>query len=242
MSSHFRGLQRACANVRHTEAHRVLSSRPHHATRGGAQFFASDGLPASMRTSQMGRSWYAHACAFMDVKSAHASPGHRSSLADGLVSVVQSDSEGHLPVEAADFPSEIAEEVAWIATRSLPLRSFASPSTVRRAMEAIIVKLDVTAAATPRSPVRAQRCSAHSSTRWSLSCSRTMRSTAEAATADRRSPPRGRAPVQAGSIPRCGPWLGYRWRGRLPRALPRPSTPRGRMGWPDHRRTVHARR
>src|SRR5665647_3739017 len=38
------------------------------ATRSGAQFFASDGLPASMRTSQMGRSWYAHACAFMDMK------------------------------------------------------------------------------------------------------------------------------------------------------------------------------
>lgn len=42
------------------------------AARGGGQFFASDGLPASMRTSQMGRSWYAHACAFMDMKWAHA--------------------------------------------------------------------------------------------------------------------------------------------------------------------------
>jgi len=57
------------------------------ATRSGAQFFASDGLPASMRTSQMGRSWYAHACAFMDMKWTHASPGHRRSLADALVSV-----------------------------------------------------------------------------------------------------------------------------------------------------------
>jgi hypothetical protein len=57
------------------------------AARGGAQFFASDGLPATMRTNQMGRSWYAHACAFMDMKWAHASPGHRRSLADALASV-----------------------------------------------------------------------------------------------------------------------------------------------------------
>jgi hypothetical protein len=28
------------------------------AARGGVQFLASDGLPVSMRTSQMGRSWY----------------------------------------------------------------------------------------------------------------------------------------------------------------------------------------
>jgi hypothetical protein len=38
------------------------------AARGGVQFFASDGLPASMRTDQMGCTWYAHACAFIDMK------------------------------------------------------------------------------------------------------------------------------------------------------------------------------
>jgi hypothetical protein len=57
------------------------------AARGGVQFFASDGLPVSMRTSQMGRSWYDHACAFMDMKWAHASPAHRKGLADALISV-----------------------------------------------------------------------------------------------------------------------------------------------------------
>jgi len=122
----------------------------------------------------MGRSWYAHACAFMDMKWAHASPGHRRSLADALVSVTTAmvndsrdipdstalrkalsgwsfnvTARGHLPVDAADVPSDIAREVAWIARRSLPLRSFASPSTVRLAMEAISVKLDGTAAAAP---------------------------------------------------------------------------------------------
>ena len=144
------------------------------ATRSGEQFFASDGLPASMRTNQMGRSWYAHACAFMDMKWAHASPGHRRSLADALVSVTTAmvndsrdmpdsaalrkalsgwsfnvTARDHLPIEEADVPIEIAEEVAWITKRSLPLRSFAFPSTVRRAMEAISVKLDGTAAAAP---------------------------------------------------------------------------------------------
>lgn len=144
------------------------------ATRGGARFFASDGLPASMHTNQMGRSWYAHACAFMDMKWAHASPGHRRSLADALVSVTAAmvndsrdipdgpalrkalsgwsfnvTARGHLPIDEADVPSEIAEEVAWIARRSLPLASFASPSTVRRATEAVSAKLNGTAAAAP---------------------------------------------------------------------------------------------
>ena len=55
--------------------------------RSGVQFFASDGLPSSMRPDQTDGSWYAHACAFMDMKWAHASPGHRRSLADALVAV-----------------------------------------------------------------------------------------------------------------------------------------------------------
>jgi len=144
------------------------------AAKSGAQFFASDGLPGSMRTNQMGRTWYTHACAFMDMKWAHASPGHRRSLADALVAVTTTmvqgsrdapdspalrkalsswsfnvTARGHLPVDEADVPDEIAREVARIVRRSLPLRSFASPSTVRRAMEAISVKLDGTAAAAP---------------------------------------------------------------------------------------------
>src|SRR5665648_417966 len=144
------------------------------AARSGVQFFASDGLPASMRTNQIGRSWYAHACAFMDMKWAHASPGHRKSLAEALVSVTTAmvadsrdtpDSDAlrkalfhwsfnvtarsGLPIEEADVPSEFAPELAWIARRSLPLRSFASPSTVRRAMDAITVKLDGAQAAAP---------------------------------------------------------------------------------------------
>ena len=144
------------------------------ATRSGAQFFASDGLPASMRTSQMGRSWYAHACAFMDMKWAHASPGHRRSLADALVAVTTAmvtssrdapdsaalrkalfhwsfnvTARGHHPVEEADIPTDFTQAVTWIAKRSLPLGSFASPSTVRRAMNAISMKLDGTEAAAP---------------------------------------------------------------------------------------------
>lgn len=144
------------------------------AARGGAQFFPSDGLPASLRTSQTERTWYAHACAFIDMKWANASPSHRRGLAEALVWVTTAmvvDSRGtpdvdalrkalfhwsfnvtarsHRPADEADIPTEIAQEVTWIARRSLPLRSFASPTTVRRAMEAITLKLDGTAAAAP---------------------------------------------------------------------------------------------
>lgn len=144
------------------------------AARGGAQFFTSDGLPTSMRTNQAERTWYAHACAFMDMKWANASPTHRRSLADALVTVTtamvadsrdKNDNDalrqalfhwsfnvtarGHLPIDKAEIPIDFAHEVAWIARRSIPLRSFSSPSTVRRAMHAITVKLDGTAAAAP---------------------------------------------------------------------------------------------
>jgi len=56
---------------------------------------------------------------------------------------------GHRPIEEADVPDEFAEEVAWITRRSLPLRNFASASTVRRAMDSITMKLDGTQAAAP---------------------------------------------------------------------------------------------
>ena len=55
------------------------------ATRGGLQFSASDGLPMSMRPKQAERTWYAHACAFIDLKWTRASPSHRRGLAEALV-------------------------------------------------------------------------------------------------------------------------------------------------------------
>jgi integrase len=144
------------------------------AARDGGQFFASDGLPASMRTDLTERTWYAHACAFIDMKWAHASPSHRRGLAEALVWVTTAmvtssrdapvnnalrkalfhwsfnvTARNHHPIEAADIPVDFAQEVAWITKRSMPLRSFASPATVRRAMDAISVKLDGTAAAAP---------------------------------------------------------------------------------------------
>ncbi|HEY5246849.1 MAG TPA: tyrosine-type recombinase/integrase [Dermatophilaceae bacterium] len=144
------------------------------AARSGVQFFVSDGLPASMRTHQMERTWYAHACAFIDMKWANASPTHRRGLAEALVWVTTAmvtssrddpdfnalrkalfhwsfnvTARDHHPIEEAEVPADYAQEVAWIARRSLPLRSFASPATVRRAMDAISVKLDGTAAAAP---------------------------------------------------------------------------------------------
>ena len=50
--------------------------------------------------------------------------------------------KGSLPVEEAVNPNETALEVAWIASRSPPLRSLAS-SLVPRAMEALAKEPDV---------------------------------------------------------------------------------------------------
>jgi len=112
------------------------------ATRGGVQFSGSDGLPISMRPSQTERTWYSHACAFIDLKWTRASPSHRRGLAEALVWVTTAmvaesrdapdrdalrkalfhwsfnvTARGHRPIEEADVPDEFAEEVAWITGR-----------------------------------------------------------------------------------------------------------------------------
>jgi integrase len=144
------------------------------ASRSGMQFMETDGLPESLRSKQAERTWYAHACSFIDLKWVHASPSHRRGLAEALVWVTTAlvtesrdapdhdalrralfhwsfnvAARGHHLIEQADVPDEFAEEVAWISSRSLPLRRLASASTVRRAMDAITMKLDGTPAAAP---------------------------------------------------------------------------------------------
>jgi hypothetical protein len=122
------------------------------AARGGVQFFASDGLPAPMRTEGGSRTWYAHACAFMDMKWAHASPTHRRGMAEALIWVTtamvtnardapdeqvlrkallhwsfNSTARGLQPIEETDVPGDFGPELAWIAKRSLPIRSLRPP-------------------------------------------------------------------------------------------------------------------
>jgi len=150
--------------------------------------------------------WYAHVCAFIDMKWANASPSRRRGLAEGLIWVTTAmvsstrdapdkdalrkalfhwslnvTARGHHPIEEADVPADFAQErlrprggVDY--TRSMPLRSFASPATVRHAMDAISVNSTARRLPRPHSPDGARRCSVPSSTPWSSSSYRTTRS------------------------------------------------------------------
>jgi hypothetical protein len=171
------------------------------AARGGGQFFASDGLPASMRTDLAERTWYAHACALIDMKWAHASPSHRRGLAEALVWVTTA-----MVTSSRDAPDDNALRKAlfhWsfnvTARATNPSKRPTSPTTspTRRlgsqdgqchCAASLLPPRSVarwtrsarnsTARQLPhrRSPGGAPRCSVPSSTPSSLSCCRTTRS------------------------------------------------------------------
>jgi hypothetical protein len=57
------------------------------AARKGEAFDVASGLPVSMMPKETGPTWLAFAMDFIDMKWPDASPGHRRSTADGLVTI-----------------------------------------------------------------------------------------------------------------------------------------------------------
>ncbi len=57
------------------------------AARQGASFDARTGMPPAVASRRESVWWYDHAAAFIDMKWPHASPRHRKSIAEGLVTV-----------------------------------------------------------------------------------------------------------------------------------------------------------
>jgi integrase len=141
------------------------------AARQGSAFNTRTGLPASMPAADAPITWYDHACAFIDMKWPHASPRHRKSLAEGLVTATCAltprrpesppledqrtvllgwafnlTARQGVQVAQAPPPDPIAGTVEWLARNSLPLVEFARPVKLRRMLEALALNLDGTAA------------------------------------------------------------------------------------------------
>jgi len=150
------------------------------AAREGQPFDPKTGLPASMSAQEQQTTWYELACDFVDMKWAQASPRHRKSIAEALAIVTGTLTEptqrsiGEAGIRTALFswsfnrtarsgasaltatpPPEFAPAVRWIEGNSLPLTAVAEARTLRRALTAIALKLDGTAAAS--STVRRKR-------------------------------------------------------------------------------------
>lgn len=136
------------------------------AHRKGEPFDFDSGLPPSMLPSIDEVTWFEHACDFVDLKWPRASPRHRKGIAEALVGVTTAlltserrapdakklrqalqgwafnTGERGEPVSTATPPEDIAEVIAWVRTRSVPVAHLADPQVSRRAIEACGLKLD----------------------------------------------------------------------------------------------------
>jgi hypothetical protein len=133
------------------------------AAREGVPFDRSTGLPTTMATKREGVSWYEHAVSFMGVKWDEASPRHRQSTAEGLITLTTAlvrDGRTYGEPEAlrgalrhwafnvsarrrSDGPPEqYREPLRWIEANSLPLTAVGKPQGVREALRALGVALD----------------------------------------------------------------------------------------------------
>lgn len=130
------------------------------AMRNGEAFNVATGLPVSMMRERAVMSWFAFACAYMDMKWPDASPKYRKSLAGDLVptTVAMLQTDANLPdgkvlrkalrlafnrnTRNADHPAEVRDALAAIARASRDVGELAEPEVLRNVLRAIDVKLD----------------------------------------------------------------------------------------------------
>jgi integrase len=138
------------------------------ASRRGEAFDVAYGLPVSMvKQEQPDRSWYDHACAYVDVKWRRAAPKSRAAIADALatvtVALLQTDQGRPRPPtlrralygwalnselrRTTEPPKGLAAAVAWLETNTLPVSALTEPSRLRVALETLASKQDGSAAA-----------------------------------------------------------------------------------------------
>lgn len=135
------------------------------AARQGEPFDAETGLPLSLAREKARRSWYDHACAFVDMKWPHASPRHRKSIAEALATVTPallSTTRGvpdkkqlrhalytwsfNTTARAIEATEEVSRTARWAAANTIDLADLNDPKVIRRALDALTVTLKDTAA------------------------------------------------------------------------------------------------
>lgn len=159
------GREKSRTLARKAQAERYRSRLMQAADKGEA-FDVDSGLPDSMAREISQRTWYEHACAFMDERwPKHAGKG-RVSLVEGLTAVtlvlVKSDRGApdpsvlrmalrkwafNPPRRDADKPPEIEAALRWLAKSSVPMSALEEARVVSKALDACARKLDGTAAA-----------------------------------------------------------------------------------------------
>lgn len=136
------------------------------AAREGTPFTEESGLPEPMVREENSRSWYEHACAFVDMKWPRASPRHRKSIADALATVTPAlltTTRGapspeelrhalytwafNTSARASEPSHDVRKTTRWLATNTSSVTELDDPAKVRHVLDTLALTLDGTAAA-----------------------------------------------------------------------------------------------
>lgn len=130
------------------------------AAREGEGFDTESGLPLSMAAEATKRSWFDHACAFVDMKWPRASGRHRKSIAEALTAItfaLFSTTRGmpdraelrkvlytwafNTSARTTDPERGTSRAARWLAANTVDLADLKDPTVVRRALDALTVTL-----------------------------------------------------------------------------------------------------
>jgi integrase len=154
------------------------------ASREGTPFDVQSGLPAPMAKLLNRRSWFRHACEYVDIKWPHISPGHRRGISETLtqatLALLTSDRgkpddalirkalhgwafskaarEGN-EIASAVPPENLARVIGWLEENTVDLSEFSKAEVTRRVLDALSIKQDGRAAAA--STVSRRRATLH---------------------------------------------------------------------------------
>ncbi|WP_243790188.1 tyrosine-type recombinase/integrase [Saccharopolyspora gloriosae] len=129
------------------------------ASKGEAFLVDEPGLPVSMtRATANQMSWFDFACAYVDMKWPHTSPGHRKSTADSLIVITSAllTTENGKPDQKVtnsalrtafssrarngEHPDEIRRALRWIADHTHKVSALAKPELLRDVLRALDLK------------------------------------------------------------------------------------------------------
>ncbi|WP_163552109.1 tyrosine-type recombinase/integrase [Candidatus Frankia alpina] len=134
------------------------------ATRKGEAFYVATGRPISMDCMDASMSWYEFACAYTDVKWPRAAATTRRTLAEALTAITLClvSTERGMPDgrvlrtalrrrafntalrDGDDVPDEMRDALRWVASHTRPVASLADPTTLRKVLDGLTIKLDGT--------------------------------------------------------------------------------------------------
>lgn len=132
------------------------------AARKGEAFYVETGRPVSMRRATQDMSWYAFACAFVDLKWPRVAATTRRTHAEALTAVTpllfaterrKPDAQlirtalrqyGFNTTNRADknMPTDIKAALTWVQKNTRPVSALAKPDVLRSVLDGLTVRLD----------------------------------------------------------------------------------------------------